>query len=41
MGPKVEACIRFMKNKGEQAIITSLDNAFEAIKGEAGTHITR
>lgn len=41
MGPKVEACIRFMKNKGEKAIITSLDNAFEAIKGEAGTLIIK
>lgn len=39
MGPKVEACIRFLTNGGKTAIITSLDCALEALNGETGTHI--
>jgi carbamate kinase len=39
MGPKVEACIRFIKYGGERSIITSLDRAVEALDGRAGTHI--
>jgi carbamate kinase len=39
MGPKVEACIRFLNNGGKRAIITSLDCALEALDGETGTHI--
>jgi carbamate kinase len=39
MGPKVEACIRFLENGGERAIVTSLDKAVEALAGEAGTQI--
>ncbi len=39
MGPKVEACVRFIKYGGERAIITSLDRAAEALDGKAGTHI--
>lgn len=39
MGPKVEACIRFLENGGERAIITSLDQAVEALAGETGTQI--
>ena len=38
-GPKVEACIRFVKWGGKRAIITSLDNAVDAIDGKTGTHI--
>ncbi|OPZ62139.1 MAG: Carbamate kinase 2 [Firmicutes bacterium ADurb.Bin506] len=41
MGPKVEACRRFVANGGETAIIASLTQAVEAIAGRAGTHITR
>ena len=39
MGPKVEACIRFIEYGGERAIITSLDHATEALDGKEGTHI--
>ena len=39
MGPKIEACIRFVKAGGERAIITSLDKAVEALNGDTGTHI--
>ena len=39
MGPKIEACIRFVKWSGNEAIITSLDKALIAVKGETGTHI--
>jgi len=39
MGPKVEAAIDFMENGGRRVIITSLDQAAEAMAGKAGTHI--
>ncbi len=39
MGPKIEAAINFIKNGGKEAIITSIDKAWEAIEGRAGTHI--
>lgn len=41
MGPKVEACRRFVVNGGKQAIITSLDTAVEALEGKAGTRIIK
>lgn len=41
MGPKVRACIRFLQWGGQKAIITSLDNAIRAIRGETGTLITK
>lgn len=41
MGPKVEAARRFVANGGEQAIITSLHKAVEALEGCAGTVIVR
>jgi carbamate kinase len=41
MGPKVEACTRFVEEGGERAIITSLAKAVDALKGEAGTTISR
>ncbi len=41
MGPKVEACIRFVERCGEKAIITSLERAVEALEGETGTTIVR
>ncbi len=40
MGPKVESVIRFIKNGGKKAIITSYEYLMDALKGEAGTHIT-
>jgi carbamate kinase len=39
MGPKVEACIRFIKYGGERSIISSLDHAVDALDGKTGTHI--
>jgi carbamate kinase len=39
MGPKIEACIRFLEHGGERAIITCLDCADEALDGKKGTHI--
>jgi carbamate kinase len=39
MGPKVKACLRFLSNGGQKAIIASLDKLTEAIKGESGTII--
>lgn len=39
MGPKVEAAVRFVEARGSKAIITSLDNALEALEGKAGTVI--
>jgi carbamate kinase len=39
MGPKVEAAIQFLQGGGRRAIITSLDAAVPALRGETGTHI--
>jgi carbamate kinase len=39
MGPKVEACVRFIEYGGERAIITALDRALDALDGHTGTHI--
>lgn len=41
MGPKVEACIRFLEHGGERAIIASLNQALEALDGKAGTQVMR
>ncbi|MGI0048279.1 MAG: BMP family ABC transporter substrate-binding protein, partial [Nitrososphaera sp.] len=38
MGPKVRACLQFVRNGGKEAIIASLDQVLEAVKGNAGTH---
>ncbi|MDP8887009.1 MAG: carbamate kinase, partial [Thermoproteota archaeon] len=38
MGPKVRACLQFVKNGGKEAIIASLDNVVDAISGRTGTH---
>jgi len=39
MGPKVEASINFIKNGGKEAIITSIERAWDAVQGRTGTHI--
>jgi carbamate kinase len=39
MGPKVEAALHFLEAGGERVIITSLDTAVPALRGETGTHI--
>ena len=41
MGPKVDACVRFVEGGGHEAIVTSLDRVQSAIDGQAGTHIVR
>ena len=38
MGPKVQACLQFVKNGGEEAVIASLDKVQDAINGVSGTH---
>lgn len=39
MGPKVESVIRFIRNGGKHAIITSYEYLMDALDGKAGTHI--
>lgn len=39
MKPKVKACIKFVENGGQKAIITSLDKAIQGLSGKAGTTI--
>ncbi|MCY0868371.1 MAG: carbamate kinase [Desulfurococcus sp.] len=39
MGPKVLAAVRFIANGGEMAVIAHLNQAYEALRGEAGTRI--
>ena len=41
MLPKVEACIEFAKESNGYALITSLQNAKEALAGTTGTIIKR
>jgi carbamate kinase len=39
MAPKVESAVKFVKEGGKKAVITSLNKVTEAVKGEAGTII--
>ena len=39
MGPKIEAAVRFLESGGERAVISSLEDAFEALNGRVGTTI--
>jgi carbamate kinase len=39
MGPKIESAIDFIKNGGEECIITSTEKVAEAVEGHDGTHI--
>ncbi len=41
MGPKIEAATRFLESGGEKAVVSSLEDAYEALNGRAGTTITR
>ena len=41
MGPKVEACIRFLRWGGKRAIISSLEKLVDAFDGKTGTYIHR
>ncbi|HWC31737.1 MAG TPA: carbamate kinase [Actinomycetota bacterium] len=40
MGPKVESAVEFVSGGGKRAIITALDDAPDALEGNAGTTIT-
>ena len=39
MGPKIRSSIEFLESGGELAIITSIENAIDALYGRAGTRI--
>jgi carbamate kinase len=39
MAPKIEACIQFIRGKGNRAVITSIEEIDLAIQGKAGTEI--
>jgi carbamate kinase len=41
MAPKMLACLQFIEFGGDAAIITSLESAYDAIKGKTGTRIVR
>jgi len=41
MEPKVRAAVRFVESGGDKAIITSLDKAFDALSGNAGTTVIK
>jgi len=41
MGPKVEAALGFLEKGGKKVIITSIENAYEAVVGDAGTTIVK
>ncbi|MGH3230361.1 MAG: hypothetical protein ACRDOA_17605 [Streptosporangiaceae bacterium] len=41
MGPKVEACIRFVTASGQPAVIGALTDAADVLAGRAGTTISR
>jgi carbamate kinase len=38
MGPKVKACLEFVKNGGKESVIASLDKIVDAVEGRSGTH---
>jgi carbamate kinase len=40
MRPKIEACLRFVEQGGERAVITAPDRLEEALSGEVGTQVT-
>ena len=41
MGPKIEAAINFLEQGGEQLLITSIENAVDAMINNSGTIITK
>jgi carbamate kinase len=41
MGPKVEACIRFLRSGGKRALICSIEAIEDAVGGKAGTEFLR
>ncbi len=41
MGPKMRAVVQFLERGGQEALITSPENLARALRGEAGTRITK
>jgi len=41
MGPKISAALMFLEQGGKKVIITSIDKAYEAVNGSAGTTIIK
>ncbi|MDP2871367.1 MAG: carbamate kinase [Bacillota bacterium] len=41
MGPKIEACLRFVAHGGRRATVANLARAMAALRGQAGTSITQ
>jgi len=39
MQPKIEACLRFIEQGGERAVITSSEHLMDALAGETGTQV--
>jgi len=39
MGPKIESAVRFLREGGEKVVITSMEQAEQALRGESGTTI--
>ena len=39
MGPKIESALRFLRDGGKEAIITSCENLCQAVAGTVGTHL--
>jgi carbamate kinase len=39
MGPKIESALHFLREGGQEVVITSCENLGEALAGRAGTHI--
>jgi carbamate kinase len=40
MGPKIESALRFLRDGGREVVITTYSRLVEAVRGQAGTHIT-
>jgi carbamate kinase len=40
MGPKIAAALSYLRRGGREVIVTSLDRAYDALEGNAGTRIT-
>jgi carbamate kinase len=41
MGPKIEAAVQFVRKTGKRAVIASIEDIENAVKGESGTEIIR
>ncbi len=39
MGPKIEAAIQFVRNSGNEVVITDIEHLRDALEGREGTRI--